>query len=135
MAAFDDCIDKLINRERNISSNDDSDEASRRIEGTAQKMVSDEEDESNSRTLRAACKDDGVDDYSKSRHRPASRREDFERNQPTSTGMVSDESISRDSRCSVSNPQRAEQPVTPANTEWICGCNSGKQNRTLINVG
>ena len=76
-------------------------------------MVSDEGDESNSWTLRASCIDDGVDDCSKPRHQSAGMREDFGRNQHTSTGMVSDESTSRDNRCFVSNPQRAEQPVTP----------------------
>ena len=77
VVTLDDCIDKSINRDiqiRNIRS-DDSDEASRRVKGTASIVVCDNGDESNGQTLRISCTDDGVSD--KSRGRFAGTEEDF----------------------------------------------------------
>ena len=47
-------------------------------------------------------------------------------NQHTATGIASDESSSRDNRCSVSNLQQPEQPVTPV-------IQSGSIDTTVVN--
>ena len=95
------------------------------MNGTARTVVSDDSDESNGQTLRASCSDGGVGD--KSRGRFAGMKEDLRSNQHTAIGIASDESNSRDNRCSVSNLQQPEQPVTPV-------LQSGSVGPTVVNI-
>ena len=70
--------------------------------------------------------DNGADAGWKFTHLAANWKKGLERYQPSSTGTVCDESISRSTRCSVSNSQRAEQPVTPV-------IQSGSIDTTVVN--
>ena len=107
-------------------SGDDSDEANRQGERASQNVHSDDKDESSSREIGSSRTDNGVDSCCKFTHLATSLTEDFEGCQPPSTGMVCDESISRGSRCSMSNLQRAEQLVAPVSQ-------SGSIDTTVVN--
>ena len=88
---------------------DERDKLSRRV-SAAVPMVIDEHDGSRNRAPEVVQFGDGMDDKSRSRE---VREEDFRGNQHTTTSMVSDESKSRDDRCSMSGMQQAERLVTP----------------------
>ena len=108
----------------NVSS-DDSDKASRRTNKTDRTVASDDSDELSCRTLRAAWLDDSVND--KSRGRVSDIQEELRGKQHITTSIASNESSSRDNRCSVSNLQQPEQPVTPV-------VQSGSIGTTVVNL-
>ena len=94
-------------------SGDDSDEENGHAERTPQNVHSNDTDESNSRETGSSHTDKGMDGDYKSAHLAINLTEYFEGHQTPSTGMVCDESISRQARCSMSADKRMQQPVTP----------------------
>ena len=86
-------------------SGNDSDEANRRGERTLQEEHSYDGDESKSRGTGTSRIDTDADSCWKFTHLAASMRDDLEGYQPSSTEIVGDGSISRGTRCSMSNPQ------------------------------
>ena len=91
-----------------------------------QEEHSDDGDKSKSRGTGTSHIDTDADSCWKFTHLAASMRDDLEEYQPSSTEIACDGSISRGTRCSMSNPQRAEQPVTPV-------IQSGSIDTTVVN--
>ena len=91
-----------------------------------QKEHSDDTDESKSRGTGTSRIDIKADSCWKFTHLAVSRIDDPEGHQPSSTEIACDGSISRGTRCSMSNPQRAEQPVAPV-------IQSGSVDTTVVN--
>ena len=91
---------------------DDSDESSRRVI-TVVPVVSDEHDKSSRRGSTATLM--VIDEHDRARNRRSQSVQfgDGMDDKSRPTGMVSDESQSRDGRCSMSGMQQAEQLATP----------------------
>ena len=91
---------------------DDSDESSRRV-STVVPVVSDERDKSSRRGSTAALMVIDVYDGARNRCSESAQFGDGMDDKSRPTGMVSDESKSRNGRCSMSGMQQAEQLATP----------------------
>ena len=103
---------RSVKRPQNAYNNDDSDE-SRCRPGTTVRNGNDNVDESRSRKTGPLHTDKGMDGHCKSADSTTNPIARLEEDTNSSIGMVTDGSMSRGNRCSISDPQWPGQLVTP----------------------